>query len=133
MTTVLNEAMAPEMTLSLMDLMNVEPFSMNVDGSNDNDVLEMYPLHLMSTGGRCVSDFLTCVHPLFQLLVFTKLDEALTKHGLELSRCAGFYIDNINVNVESVLERNESVEFMDYTCDNCASHSSKAFCGSLKM
>ena len=57
MTTVLNEAMAPEMTLSLMDLMNVEPFSMNLDGSNDNDVLEMYPLHLMSTGGRCVSDF----------------------------------------------------------------------------
>ena len=33
-------------TLSLVDMMKVEPFSLNVDGSNDNDLLtcKLYPL-----------------------------------------------------------------------------------------
>ena len=79
------------MTLSLVELMKVEPFSVNVDGSsNDNHLLKLYPLnvleYLTSTGGVCVSDFFMCFHPVFQLL----MDEALIKMGLEWSRCVGF-------------------------------------------
>ena len=92
-TTVLNGAMAPEMILSLVETMKVEPFSLNVDGSNDNDLFKMSHSvleYLMSTGA---------MHVCFRFLdmcassvstadgIFTKLDAALTKHSLDWSRC----------------------------------------------
>ena len=36
--------MALEMTATFVDIMKTEPFTINVDGSNDSDLKEMYPL-----------------------------------------------------------------------------------------
>ena len=69
-TAVLNGAMAPEMILSLVEMMKVEPFSLNVDGSNDNDLFKMYPLCVrvfdVNRGHVCLR---SCVLPVFQLLM----------------------------------------------------------------
>ena len=37
-TSILNGAMAPEMKATLVELMKMEPFSICIDGSNDNDL-----------------------------------------------------------------------------------------------
>ena len=146
-TAVLNGAMAPEMTLSLVNMMKVEPFSLNVDGSNDNDLLKMYPLCVrifdVNRGHVCLRFLDICASSLATADgIFTKLDAALTKHILQWSRCVGVSVDNTNVNVGKrdsimtrVLERNKSVYFMGCPCHiihNCASHSSKAFVEAVK-
>ena len=147
-TAVLNGAMAPDMILSLVDLMKAEPFSVNVDGSNDNDLLKMYPLCVrifdINRGRVCLRFLDMCATSVSTADgIFTKLDETLTKHGLDWSRCVGFSVDNTNVNVGKrnsimtrVLQINESVYFMGCPCHiihNCASHSSKAFAKALKF
>ena len=92
-TAVLNGAMAPEMTLSLVDL-KVEPFSLNVDGSNSVRIFDVNRGHVcLRFLDMCASSISTADG------IFTKLDTALTKMGLECSRWVGFSVVNTNVNV----------------------------------
>ena len=98
-TAVLNGAMAPEMILSLVETMKVEPFSLNVDGSNDNDLFKMYPLCVrvfdVNRGHVCLRFLDMCASSVSTADgIFTKLDAALTKHSLDWSRCVGFSVDN---------------------------------------
>ena len=124
-TALLNGAMAPEM---MVDMMKVEPFSLNVDGSNDNDLLKMYPLCVrifyVNRGRVCLRCLDMCASSISTADgIFTKLDTALTKHSLQWSSCVGLSADNINVNVGKrdsivtrVLERNKSAYFIGCPC-----------------
>ena len=68
---MLNLAIAPALKKDLVENMKVHPFSVSIDGSNDNALEKMNPMTIRIydvNHGKIVTQFLTCVLQQAQLL-----------------------------------------------------------------
>ena len=84
------------MTAPLVDMMKTEPFSINVDGSNDNDLKAMYPLCVRIfevNGGQIGLRFLDmCSYSSSTAEgIYSNLHETLIKLNIDWQSCVVFF------------------------------------------
>ena len=108
--------------------MKTSPFSLAVDGSNDNNLKKMNPLIVRifdSNRGKVKTSLLDmCMSRSGTAeVLFTKVDDVLTAAGLGWDNCVGMALDNASVNLGKsnsirtrVLQKNPAVYFNGCPC-----------------
>ncbi|CAB4036850.1 PREDICTED: uncharacterized protein LOC107326933 [Paramuricea clavata] len=144
-TCMLNEAVAPMLIEDLLQSMKLHPFSLSVDGSNDEGLEKMNPLTVRIfyiNANRIVTRFLDMCTSSSATAegIFTVIDEKLTKF-LECAQpwnlCTSVGVDNTSVNIgirnslkTRVLTRNPAIYFNGCPCHiihNAAQKAAESF------
>lgn len=143
-TCILNGALAVDLQKSLVDHMKNEPFSLATDGSNDSGLQKMNPLtvHIYDADrGRVMTQLLDMCLTMGSTAeaIYTKINEALMKFGVDWNKCVAFGIDNTSVNIGKrnsiktrVQQQNPAIYFMGCPCHmvhNTATKGAEAFQG----
>lgn len=130
-TCILNMALRPHFEAHLVSQMREEPFSLAIDGSNDNDIQKMNPItiRVLDTSRCQVSTrFLDmCLTSRTASAtaesIFATMDSVLESRGIPWSNCVGLSVDNTSVNMgrhNSIMTRatqkNPSVYMMGCPC-----------------
>lgn len=130
-TCILNQAVAPQLKKKLIDSMQINPFSIAVDGSNDVGLNKMNPLTVRifdAETSRIITQFLdmcttsSATAQAIYDVVDGKLAELLgTENPWKLCTCVG--VDNTSVNIgvhnslkSRVLQRNPAIYFSGCPC-----------------
>ena len=142
---MLNYAIAPLLKQHLIEYMKVHPFSVAVDGSNDNFLLKMNPMAIRIyyvQQNRIVSRFLdmcSCASSTAESLFITfdnKLEELLDLRN-PWNLCTSVGVDNTAVNIgcrnslkTRIVARNSAIYFSGCPCHilhNCARKAADVF------
>lgn len=130
-TAILNNAVAPAFKCELVSIMQNRPFSILIDGSNDNGLEKMNPItvKVFDVGrGRVESRFLDmCLTSGAEAAtargIFAKMDQVLTSNEITWANCVGCGVDNTSVNLgvhnsikTRVQQVNDSIYFMGCPC-----------------
>ena len=143
---ILNGAIAPEFRSELVGVMQHAPYTLSIDGSNDNALNKMNPLTVRIfdiNRGKVDTRFLDMcttrgVAAATAEAIFGKMNEVLELHNIPWSNCVGVGVDNTSVNIgrhNSIMTRvhqvNPFVYFMGCPCHishNAANTAAEAFC-----
>ena len=127
----MNMALRPHFEKELVEYMKSSPFSLAIDGSNDNDLQKMNPMTVRifdSSRGRICTRFLDmcltegtregCAEA-----IFIAVDEALKSRHIPWRNCISVSVDNTSVNMgqhnsirSRSLKKNPSIYFMGCPC-----------------
>ena len=136
--------MAVDLQKSLVDHMKNEPFSLATDGSNDSGLQKMNPLTVRiydADRGRVMTQLLDMCLTTGSTAeaIYTKINEALMKFGVDWNKCVAFGVDNTSVNIGKrnsiktrVQQQNPEIYFMGCPCHmvhNTATKGAEAFQG----
>jgi len=142
---ILNRALQPHFESVLVAQMKGEPFSLAIDGSNDNGLHKMNPVTVRiynSITGRIGTRLLdmcltTGTSSATAANIFTAMDNALQSQGISWTNCISLSVDNTSVNMgkhNSIRSRavlkNSSIYMMGCPCHilhNTAQKASQAF------
>jgi len=141
-TCLLNDAISPDLLSSLVSDMQIRPFSLCVDGSNDSGLQKMNPITVRiydDSQHKVCCKFLnmcpTCESTADA--IFKAVSDVLSQHTIPWQHCVGFGVDNTSVNVgrhnsvkTKVTAINKDVYFMGCACHmshNAARHACAAF------
>ena len=126
---MINGAIAPFFQRALVQSMQLSPFALAIDGSNDNTSTEkMNPLTVRLFDQECGvvrTQFLDmCLSSSASAEgIFSRMDEALSSHHIGWENCIGMGLDNTSVNMgcrnsikTRVLQKNSSVYMMGCPC-----------------
>uniref|UniRef100_A0A1X7TWU2 HAT C-terminal dimerisation domain-containing protein n=1 Tax=Amphimedon queenslandica TaxID=400682 RepID=A0A1X7TWU2_AMPQE len=117
----------PHFKATLVDTMRCSPFSVAIDGSNDNGLEKMNPLTVRffdEGSGLVVTNLLDmCLTTGKAESIFTKMNEVFTNNGVSWDHCIGAGVDNTSVNLgvrnsirTRVLQKNPNTYFMGCPC-----------------
>ena len=130
-TAILNNAVAPAFKSELVAMMQHQPFSILIDGSNDTGLEKMNPITVKIFDLNCEkveSRFLdmcttTGVTSATAAAIFSKMDEVLSSCDISWANCVGVGVDNTSVNLGKhnsiktrVQQANPSIYFMRCPC-----------------
>lgn len=130
-TCILNLALRPHFEAALVSQMQEEPFSLAIDGSNDNDIQKMNPvtIRVLDTSRcRVSTKFLDmCLTSgtasATAESIFVTMDSVLESQSIPWSNCVGLSVDNTSVNMgrhNSIMTRatqkNPAVYMMGCPC-----------------
>ena len=128
---IVNGSLAPYFRSALVSAMRSAPFSIAIDGSNDNGLEKMNPLTVRLfdvNRGRVVTQLLDmCLTTGQQSAtaesIFNKMDETLKSNEIQWTNCVGAGVDNTSVNLgrknsirTRVLQQNPATYFMGCPC-----------------
>ena len=130
-TCILNRALRPHFEASLISQMKQEPFTLAIDGSNDNGLQKMNPLTVR------IFDIRNC-HIETRFLdmcltsgtdggtaksIFSAMDNALESRGIPWDNCVAIAVDNASVNMgkhnsigSRATQKNEAICMMGCPC-----------------
>ena len=103
-TSIINRALAPEFATSVADLVRKQPFTLSLDGSNEQEEQKLVPLTVRVFDpdlGKVVSRFLhmcLCSSGTAQAY-FDKVEEVFTSKSIPWYNCIGFSVNSTSVNV----------------------------------
>ena len=130
-TCILNMALSPHFEADLVSKMREEPFSLAIDGSNDNDVQKMNPITIRvldisrcQVSTRFLDMCLTSgTASATAESIFATMDRVLESRSIPWSNCVGLSVDNTSVNMgrgNSIMTRatpkNPAVYMMGCPC-----------------
>lgn len=105
-TAILNNAVAPAFKSELVTVMQKKPFTIAIDGSNDNGLCEMNPITVKifdSSREKVVTHFLdmcttTGASSATAEAIFSKMDQVMLSCEVPWNDCVGVGVDNTSVN-----------------------------------
>uniref|UniRef100_A0A1X7VKY4 HAT C-terminal dimerisation domain-containing protein n=1 Tax=Amphimedon queenslandica TaxID=400682 RepID=A0A1X7VKY4_AMPQE len=117
----------PHFMATLVDTMRCSPFSVAINGSNDNGLEKMNPLTVRffdEGSGLVVTNLLDmCLTTGKAESIFTKMNEVSTNNGVSWDHCIGAGVENTSVNLgvrnsirTRVLQKNPNTYFMGCPC-----------------
>ena len=127
-TCILNGAMASHFSLSLIEVVKMEAYSLAIDGSNDTGLQKINPLTVRiydANRGKVVTQLLDMCLTLSSTAesISAKVSETLQRFGVDWIKCVAFSVDNTSVNVgrrnsikTRVLQVNPSTYFLGCPC-----------------
>ena len=103
-TSIINKALAPEFASSVIDMVQKQPFTLSLDGSNDQEEQKLVPLTVRvfdSDLGMVVSRFLDmCLCSSgTSATYFDKIEEVFSSKSIPWYNCVAFSVDSTSVNV----------------------------------
>lgn len=130
-TCIMNGAIAPYFHSQLVQHMQIHPYSVLVDGSNDTGLEKLNPLTVRIfdiRSRKVMSHFLdmcttTGTGAATAATIYDKISEVLVKNSIPWINCVAFGVDNTNVNIgvrnsimSRVLLQNKDTYFMGCPC-----------------
>ena len=103
-TSIINKALAPEFASSVTEMVQKQPFTLSLDGSNDQEEQKLVPLTVRvfdSDLGEVVSRFLDmCLCSSGTAATyFEKIEEVFSSKSIPWCNCVAFSVDSTSVNV----------------------------------
>ena len=101
-TSIINKALAPEFASSVIGMVQKQPFTLSLDGSNDQEEQKLVPLTVRvfdSDLGMVVSRFLdTCLCSSDTAATyFDKIEEVFSSKSIPWCNCVAFSVDSTSV------------------------------------
>lgn len=140
-TAIINNALSTELTEPVLMAVKTSPFTLSVDGSNDNGVEKLYPMAVrIWDAGLVKTRFLEMclVQDSSAIGIFAELTKVFTAHSIPFENCVGLSVDNASVNVGRLkslkvimLQKNPALFTLGCPCHlvhNAAHAAGKAFC-----